>query len=268
MRDCQSVCAESPISGFTLKRFEAAGVSDVAMRAARGEPLSPGEGERLADVSLPLLAKLLSLRPNRARCGSPGVDPALYLPLSKRTDSKTDSASAIAKAAATVRDVAAQLAELIERDERVCEFGNSVRSLHVLMGNNDRSVQDRLVPAVAEISDDIGGIRVSLSPQWERDTLPRLPDGIARSIENDDRTDESQASNTLRAIAIASLTADRSEIRAPIGLLGIKTAHVALCFGANHLGQVAVNDATAKALNIPTLVELADALRYDGATPT
>jgi 2-iminoacetate synthase ThiH len=79
---------------------------------------------------------------------------------------------------------------------------------------------------------------------------------------------ESQASSSMRAIAIACLTSARdAQIRAPSGRLGVKTAHVALSFGANHLGQVAVDAATAAALNIPTLAELADALRYDTPTP-
>lgn len=266
MRDCQSVCAESLISSFSLRRFEAAGVSDIAMRAARDEPLSPEDGQRLAGVSLPLLAKLVSLRPNREPCGSPGVDPVLYLPLSKWVDS-SDSGSAAAKATATVHRIAAQLAELVEKDERVREFGDTVRSLHVFMGTDDRSRRGRVVSALTEVTSDAGWIRVCLSPQCERGALPCMTDDVVQSTGNGNCNDESQASNAMRAIAIAHLSANAPEIRAPVGQLGIKAAHLALSFGASHLGQVAVNDETAAHLNISTLAELADALRYDLPTP-
>ena len=72
----------------------------------------------------------------------------------------------------------------------------------------------------------------------------------------------------MRSIALTRLTSSEdAEIRAPLGQLGIKSAHVALSFGASHLGGVAVNAETAAVLDIPTLADLADALRYDLPTP-
>lgn len=252
MCERETVCEPRIIPSFARRQFEAAGIVNIAERIARGERLGPEDGDRLTDVPLPLLAKLVELLPYHTPCTRPSVEPVVYLTLAEWSESGGAEA-AVAKATATVHNGAAHLAELLEQDERVGEFGNSVRTLHVVIDTFEPSVCERLKAAIEEPP---GEAAISISVQ-NRGGSQRaaLMDG-----------DESHAADAMRAIAIACLTSDHREIRAPVAQLGIKAAHVAISFGANHLGQVAVNAETAAALHIPTLVEVADALRYDAPT--
>lgn len=248
----ETVCEPRIIPSFARRQFEAAGIVDIAERIARGERLGLEDADRLTDVPLPYLSKLVELLPDHEPCTRPSVGPVVYLPLAEWAESGGADA-AIAKATATVHGVAAHLAELLEQDERVREFGDSVRTLHVVVDTLESPTYMRLKAAIEEPSDE-STISVFLQNR----------DGSQLAAPTDG--DESHAADAMRAIAVARLASDHSEIRAPVAQLGIKAAHVALSFGANHLGQVAAAPETAAALHIPTLAEVADALRYD--TPT
>jgi hypothetical protein len=248
----ETVCEPRIIPCFVSGQFERAGISDIVERVARGERLGPEDADRLTDVPLPLLAKLVDLLRDHEPCTQPAVEPVVYLPLADWTEADGADA-AVTRATATFHDAVAHLAELFEQDERVANFGDSVRTLRVVVDAIEPSVCERLKAAMEETSNEA-----------DISTCLQNRDGSQLAAPTDG--DESHAADAMRAIAVARLASDHGEIRAPVAQLGIKAAHVALSFGASHLGQVAVDAETVAALHIPTLAEVADALRYD--TPT
>ncbi|MHB8898728.1 MAG: hypothetical protein ACYC6Y_08280, partial [Thermoguttaceae bacterium] len=164
----------------------------------------------------------------------------------------------------TVGGAVALLSSLIEQFELVSRFGESVRDLTVVVDILGRSPPPALIAAMAGIlrgSNGPASVRLRLLP------AAATGDAEGRSVRCED-ADESRAAATLRRIAITCLTSPvGSEVRAPVARLGIKAAHVALSFGANHLGQAAVDHETARVLRIPALADLAEVFRYDAPTP-
>jgi len=240
------------MSPYVSRQFEAAHIADISHHVIRGRLLKHDDAQRLTRAPLPLLAKLVSLRPGYEPCDCPGVELVVCLPLAEQS-SPQDRNAAISKAEGDLREARNNLASLIEVDERVRQFGNCLRTLHVAINapeDSDRSILEVATEQLAQDAEETG--------------ILVLPAGYAaREVP----IPQDQAADALREIAVTCLTsADHDEIRAPVGRLGIKTAHVALSFGANHLGRVAVDDETAAMIGLPTLTELADALRFD--TPT
>jgi len=276
MCDREDLLAPERLSEYVQRQFEAVGLADIAARVSQGDPLELEDTQRLANAPLPLLAKLVSLQPNHEPCDCPAVDPVVHLAPAEWLTS-ADPEAAISKAAHVIQEAASQLAAFIEQDERVRDFGRCIHTLHVVVDVPENPLLDSLKAAVKEISNDTerAGVSVSLripqstgTERRDADTSSYTPEDIQQWSGQSRTADETQAAVAMRSVALARLTSSEdAQIRAPVGRLGIKTAHVGLSFGANHLGQVAVNAETAAALRIPTLAELADALRYDTATP-
>ncbi len=298
MCDREHAAPGGDFSEFAQKQFDAAGLGDVAVRVRHGEPLSRANAERLAHTSLPLLAQLVSLRPDHVQCTRPALDPVLFLPMSEWL--ATDSEEVVQKAVSAIRAAAAQLTSLVKQDERVRRFGDCVRTLCIASDvpkNRLRDTfQDKALRHLQEVCQAEGSVSPSFPSEFgqashlsqpihdlralaadliaARDliadqTLASWQPEMTTSLDQDAGTArEALAADAMRAIAMARLVLpEHVNIRAPAGRLGIKTAHVALSFGASHLGDVAVDAATATALNIPTLADLAEALRYDTPTP-
>ncbi len=241
------------LSEFARKQLAAAGLADIGDRAARGELLGQEDAKRLSDAPLPLLAKLVELAPRAGLDESPKVEPVVFVRLAEWL-ARGEFEAAVANSAVAIREAAARLAALVEGDERVRGFGECVYTLHAVADNRGEPVRHALAAAVAAISNDAVSTGVSVSAGVLHD-----PKEVAG---------ESRAASTLRSIAIRRLSSPvGTEIRAPVSELGLQAAQAALAFGADHLGQVADDSATAEVLQIPTLAEIASALRYDTPTP-
>lgn len=241
------------LSEFARKQLETAELADIGDRVARGELLGREDARRLSDAPLPLLAKLVELVPKAGPDESPKVEPVLFVRLAEWLASGEFEA-AVANSAVAIREAAARLAALAEEDERVRGFGECVYTLHVVADDPGDPVRHALTAAFDAISNDAVPAGVTVSAGVLHD-----PKEVA---------EESRAAGAMRSIAIRRLSSRLgTEIRAPVSELGIQAAQAALAFGADHLGQVAVDSETAEVLQIPTLVEIASALRYDTPTP-
>jgi hypothetical protein len=202
-------CARQPRGGTDLfqRQIAAAGLDEIAEKAAAGTVLGLDDAIRLSGINLPLLGRIVQLRPASERA----------TPFER---------------AASAADLPRQIAQPLTDWATFCR---------------------ELVATRDELAK-------SIEPAAWYPEVSRPPDENGAS-HNDNYT----GVEALRAVALARLLLPANvEIVAPLATLGAKLAHVALDFGATHLGYVSCDG---QPLENPLAVSAADLKEFERSCP-
>ena len=203
----------SASNGFLWRQLSATGLAAIAEKVAAGRDLDLDEALSLSRVSLPLLAKMVQLRP----VASDNVLITLRRDVSNVPPTSSGAGDTPAAAAlpidrvASLRELRPGIGQGLADWESFCRTLITIRSEVSLNGN-----ANFWYPIVEQPLD--------------RDLA------CAGNI---------TGAEVLRAISLARLVLPAAmEVRAPLATLGPKVAQVALDFGATHLGYVAPDGQT------------------------
>ncbi len=228
-------------NSFALVQCERAGLGAVAERIRSGQPLAREEIDRVAAAELPLLAKLVEWK--RSARGGPQT----------RTDvaDLVDLVDGVRAGVSPPMIVEANCPE--EAEAGLGGVGRVVcRQRWIWDGASQGGFPTRFVDDLLRWRSWCNGVEVPRT--WTLALSSPLEQGPAGPLGED----------VVRAVALAALVLpDDVEIRVSVAEVGLKTAQVALRFGATRLAPVAMDPAAAEADGLPLLDDVKHVLELD-----